>query len=91
MLRPLARLSDEKIHEYIDGRLLGRERAIVAATLIANPHLMRKVMRLLLTNEMVRCLGQHVLDEPVPDRLRQTLRATKSQRHSSGVIPFRFS
>jgi anti-sigma factor RsiW len=91
MLRSLAKLSDETIHEYIDGRLSKRERAIVAATLIANPHLMRKVMRLLLINEMLRCLGQHVLDEPVPDQLRQTLRVNKSQRRGSGVPPLRCS
>jgi anti-sigma factor RsiW len=87
--RYLAKLSDDKIHDYIDGRLSQRERALVAATLIENPRLMRKVMTLFLINEMVRCLDQHILDEPVPETLTQTLKVMKSQRHSPNVTPSR--
>jgi len=81
-------LSDEKIHDYIDGRLSRRERAVVAATLFADPDLMREVMTMLLINDMVRCLGQHVLHEPIPDTLMETLKAgdTQSQRTSKTVL-----
>jgi len=84
-------LSDEKIHDYVDGRLSRRERAVVAATLFANPDLMREVMTMWLINEMVRGLGQGVLDEPVPDTLTQTLRARTSQRQTPGKISLRSS
>ena len=77
MQRCLVKLSDEKIQDYIDGRLSTRERAVVAASLIANPNLMREVMTLLLINEMVRYLGQHIIGEPVPETLTQTLKVTK--------------
>ena len=75
--RSRGKLSDEKIQDFIDGRLSKRERAVVAATLIANPHLMHEVMRLWLINEMLRCLGQEVLVEPVPDKLKHALKSTE--------------
>jgi anti-sigma factor RsiW len=76
----LRKLSDEKIQDFIDGRLSRRERAVVAATLIANPDLMHEVMRLWLINEMLRCLGQDALLEQVPDLLKHALKSTNPPR-----------
>jgi anti-sigma factor RsiW len=80
------KLSDEKINDYLDGRLSTRETAVVAATLAANPHLMRDVMTMRLVDEMVRCLGQRILDEPVPDRLNRIVRPGKPQRRSTATL-----
>lgn len=71
-------LSDEKIRDYIDGRLSERDRAVVAAYLIANPDVAAEVNRLRLVNEMIGGLGQDVLDEPVPERLIAALRGRQS-------------
>jgi len=84
-------LSDEKIHDYIDGRLSRRERAVVAASLFANHDLMREVMTMWLINEMVRGLGQRVLDEPVPHTLTQILRARTPQRQTPSNTSLRSS
>jgi len=85
----VVKLSNEKIHDYIDGRLSRRERAVVAATLFANPELMREVMTMVLINDMVRCIDQHVLHEPVPDTLMKTLKAGEPQRQRPSKIVFR--
>lgn len=62
-------LSEEKICDYVDGRLSKRDRAIVAAYLFANPEVGAEVSRLRLVNEMIAGLGQDRLDDPIPDRL----------------------
>lgn len=71
--RPVVRLTDEKIQDYIDGRLSERDRAVVAACLFVKPDVAARVSRLRLINEMIAGLGQQVLDEPVPDRLIEVL------------------
>lgn len=71
-------LSDDKIQEYVDGRLSVRERAAVAAILSVSPQLRREVTELVLVNEMVRVLGQDILDEPVPERLTDVLKTRAS-------------
>ena len=81
--RSFVKLTDEKIQNFIAGSLSRRERAVVAATLIANPDLSHEVMTLWLINEMVCCLGQDVLDESVPDKLTQTTLPNASRRSKS--------
>ncbi|MAT96174.1 MAG: hypothetical protein CL608_03450 [Anaerolineaceae bacterium] len=66
-------LTDAQINAYIDGRLSQKDRAAVAAILLADPDLMHKVMRMVLINDVVRGLGQHVLQEPLPDTIQQVL------------------
>lgn len=76
--RSVVTLSDEKIQDYLDGRLSKRERSVVAAILIGNPDIRREVTELWLLNEMIRSLGQHILDEPVPDRLTEIVRTPRT-------------
>ncbi|WP_108682802.1 anti-sigma factor [Methyloceanibacter sp. wino2] len=70
-------LTDAQINAYIDGRLSQKDRAAVAAILLADPDLMHKVMRMVLINDVVRGLGQHVLQEPLPDTIQQVLDTKK--------------
>jgi len=76
-------LSDERIQDFVDGRLSAREAAAVAALLAKTPELRRKVAALLMLNEMVRGLGAHILEEPVPDRLTEAVRSYQPPVHRS--------
>lgn len=67
-------LSDQKIQDYIDGRLDDGERAVVAAYLLAQPGAASQVEMLRRQNEALRGIGHDILDEPVPARLREVLR-----------------
>ncbi|BAQ16860.1 hypothetical protein GL4_1403 [Methyloceanibacter caenitepidi] len=82
-VRPLLTPSDDNIHAFLDGRLSAREAAAFAAHVAADPGLRRKVAALWLTNQMIRGLGQNILDEPVPDRLTDTLRSCAAAAGSS--------
>jgi len=66
-------LADDKIQDYIDGRLDDRDKAAVAAYLLAHPDLASRVEMLRRQNEALRGIGQEILDEPVPARLRNVL------------------
>ena len=80
----MSALSDDKLQQFIDGRLSASEAAEVAALLAKNPDLRRKAAELLVLNEMVRGLGAHILEEPIPDRLTEAVRSSPppSQRSS---------
>ena len=71
-------LTDAQINDYIDGRLSKRERAVVAAVLLQNPELMYKVMKTILINDIVKCLGEDVSAEPLPDAIKAILRLKAS-------------
>jgi anti-sigma factor RsiW len=66
-------LADHKIQDYIDGRLNERDQAAVAAYLLVHPDLATEVEMLRRQNEALRGIGQEILDEPVPLRLREML------------------
>jgi anti-sigma factor RsiW len=70
-------LTDAQINDYIDGRLSKRERAAVAAVLLADPDLMCRVMRLVLVNEVVSGFGNDFLAEPRSERIASILRTKK--------------
>ena len=73
-------LADHKIQDYIDGRLDERDQAIVAAYLLAHPDAASKVETLRRQNEALKGIGQEILDEPVPARLREVLRQQTETR-----------
>lgn len=66
-------LAADRIHDYIDGRLGDRDRAAVAAYLIARPKAAAEVEALRRQSEILRGIGQGILDEPVPPRLLEPL------------------
>ena len=82
-------LSDEAIQDYIDGRLDRLAHARVAARLLARPDLAAAVDKLRRQNEVLKGLGQEILDEPIPERLREILRqpAAPASRTERRVTP----
>ena len=66
-------LAADRMHDYIDGRLGDRDRAAVAAYLVARPRAAAEVEALRRQSEILRGIGQGILDEPVPPRLLEAL------------------
>jgi anti-sigma factor RsiW len=70
--------TDRQLQDYVDGRLNERDRAAVAAFLLAHPHVAAEVEAVRRQSEALRALGHEILDEPVPERLRELLRDPKA-------------
>jgi anti-sigma factor RsiW len=66
-------LADQRMQDYVDGRLSEQERAEFAAYLLTHPEIAAEVNLLRRQNEALKGIGHEVLDEPVPDRLRDVL------------------
>lgn len=77
-------LDEDRIQDYIDDRLNERDRANVAAFLLANPEIGAEVDLLRRQNEALKSVGQEILEEPVPERLCSALR---SPPEADNVIP----
>lgn len=71
--------SDAEITDFVDGRLNGARRAEIEAWLADNPDRAAEVERQRQLNEALRSLGAEILDEPVPERLREVLRGSSSR------------
>jgi anti-sigma factor RsiW len=78
--------TDEQIQDYIDGRLNERDRAAVAAYLLAHPRSAAEVESVRRQSDALRALGQEILDEPVPEHLRRILR-DRPARSRAGLRP----
>jgi anti-sigma factor RsiW len=64
---------DQTVHDYLDGRLNPGKRAEVAAEITRNPALAAEVERTRRETDLLRAIGEEVLNEPVPARLRAVL------------------
>jgi anti-sigma factor RsiW len=73
-MAPPARPTDEELGEYADGGLSGRRRAEIEAWLLAEPQKALEIERLRRLNDALKGLGEEILEEPVPDRLRDVVR-----------------
>lgn len=71
-------VTDEELNEYLDGGLNEERRAEVEAWLLENPERTTEFERLKELNEALRRLGADILDEPVPERLRDIVRKGRS-------------
>jgi anti-sigma factor RsiW len=76
-MTPATRPTDDELGEYVDGGLSGRRRSEIEAWLIAHPQKAAEVERLRRLNEALKGLGEGILEEPVPDRLRKVLRRSE--------------
>lgn len=70
----LARPTDGELSEYADGRLSEERRAEIAAWLLEHPREAAELDRLQALDEALRGVGGEILNEPVPERLREVLR-----------------
>jgi anti-sigma factor RsiW len=66
--------TDQQIQDYIDGRLKERDRAAVAAYLLAHPRVAAEVEAVRRQSDALHALGQEILDAPVPEHLRRIVR-----------------
>ena len=82
-------VTDRQLQDYVDDRLNERDRATVAAYLLAHPRVAAEVEAIRRQSEALRALGQEILDEPVPERLREVLREppAHSSAEPSSVTP----
>lgn len=64
----------DELSEYVDGGLSEQRRAEIRAWLLEDPQRAAEVERLQELNDALRGLGSDVLDEPVPERLREVVR-----------------
>jgi anti-sigma factor RsiW len=86
-------LADRMIQDYVDGRLDERDQAMVAAYLLVHPEVASEVEIQRRQNEALKGIGREILDEPVPEHLRNVLRepavvnlASERRRRSSGFL-----
>ncbi len=70
--------TDQQIQDYIDGRLGERDRAAVAAYLLAHPRVAADVEAVRRQSDALRALGHEILDEPVPAHLRRIVHARRA-------------
>lgn len=71
------RVSEDKLQEYIDGRLSEQDEAAVAAQLLADPEQARYVQRLREQDKALKALGANILSEPIPERLKSVLSSAR--------------
>ena len=74
--------TDQQIQDYIDGRLNERDRAAVAAYLLAHPRVATDVEAVRRQSDALRALGQEILDAPVPEHLRRIVRERPARPHA---------
>lgn len=87
MSRSPASISDDELHDYVDGRLEPTASAVVASCIAADPDLATRAAAYKAQIEGLHALYDPVLDEPIPQRLAATLqnwqppRRARSARH----------
>jgi anti-sigma factor RsiW len=69
-----AYLDDERLQEYLDGRMNPDEAALVTAYLVANPERAAELERARHLDALLVGVGAEVLEEPIPERLLQIVR-----------------
>ena len=75
-------IADAEIQDFIDDRLDGGARSCFIARLLAFPEVGAEVEAMRRQQEALRAIGQEILDEPVPPRLRVILRKLSPARHN---------
>lgn len=68
-------VTEKDLMAYVDGELPAAEAARVAAAIAADPQLARREAELRQLNRRIGAAFDEILDEPVPDRLADLLRA----------------
>jgi anti-sigma factor RsiW len=82
-------ISDDEIQDFIDERLDPLSRAAFRARLGARPELGARVEAMRRQQRALRQIGQEVLYEPVPPRLRRILQRRGGNGSGNGSRPAR--
>jgi len=80
------KITDETLMAYVDGELDAAQRAEVEHAIAADPQLAIRVKRHQALSKKVKGAFDHVLSEPVPDRLLATLGKPVTHGGSNNVI-----
>ena len=75
---------NDDLEAYIDGRLEGERVAEIEALLAADSKMAEMVQAMRFQNDGLRCLGQEILNEPIPDRLRSIVEDRKTEEAATG-------
>ena len=81
-MRERSAFTDQQIQDYIDGRLNERDRAAVAAYLLAHPRVATDVEAVRRQSDALQALGHEILDAPVPEHLRRIVRERPARPHA---------
>lgn len=79
------RFSEETLMAYVDDELDAAARVAVEAAMTTDPELKRYVERQLVLRAKLRAAFDHVLDEPVPERLLEAARTAPSGARDTGI------
>jgi anti-sigma factor RsiW len=71
---PEADISQLDLQDYIDGRLSSDRSSAIEAFLASHPESAAQVAALKAQAEVLKRLGEDVLEEPIPDKLAELLR-----------------
>jgi len=77
-------ISEAEIQDFIDDRLDRGARSALIVRLLACPEVGVEVEAMRRQQEALREIGQEILNEPVPQRLRTILRRASSTPHGGG-------
>lgn len=80
-------ITEEKIQDYVDGRLNPHDQAAMAAYLLAHPERATEIQMLRQQNEALKGFRADVLTQPVPDRLTEIVERAQVQAESDSGAP----
>lgn len=72
-------ITDEKIQDYIDGRLSARDQSAMAAYLLAHPDIAAEIQTMRQQDEALKGFRADILTQPVPERLTAIVDAAKAK------------
>lgn len=83
-------LTDEDLNAFVDGELDETRNVAVASAIAASPELSERVERLILDKDMIARIYGPLIEQPVPDRLRQLVTGHRSPASEPVRSPRRF-
>ena len=67
-------ISPADLQDYVEGRLSAERHSVVEAFLASNPDSAAQVAALRAQADVLKHLGEDILDEPIPEKLSEILR-----------------
>ena len=86
MAKSSPKVDHQALSDYIDGRLTAEERAELERVIATDETLARELAALSHLNEQIGKIGSEILDEPVPERLRQIVQPETRTKPQGPVL-----